>query len=247
MSDAPPENLEQLHGLLQRAQALKDRLAAGPRALAARQARLQKLEEDLERRRKTSREVLLAQREQEGRLKLQQSRTDELRVKLNTVKKNDEYKAILTQISNDRTLIRQSEEEILTAMGQVEELNNLVKEAEQAVEQARQKVQEMEQQVVADAGQYRAKLDTFQQQIEESERLIPHDDRDQYRRLVRQRGADSMAVVEEMACSGCFTALVPQAVNNLINGGTTVYCGSCGRILYLSQEATPELVRRGRV
>jgi predicted nucleic acid-binding Zn-ribbon protein len=43
-----------------------------------------------------------------------------------------------------------------------------------------------------------------------------------------------MAPVENGVCTGCYVALRPQQRVQL-NGGTIVFCSSCGRLLYLAQ------------
>ena len=55
-----------------------------------------------------------------------------------------------------------------------------------------------------------------------------------YRRVVGSLGADAMAPVENGVCTGCYVALRPQQRVQL-NGGTIVFCSSCGRLLYLAQ------------
>ena len=64
---------------------------------------------------------------------------------------------------------------------------------------------------------------------------IPADQREQYLRNVKGRGADAMAFVEGGACSGCFVSVTTQMMNELINSHSLVFCKSCGRILYLPE------------
>src|SRR5437764_1417624 len=82
----------------------------------------------------------------------------------------------------------------------------------------------------------RAKLQELEAEIVAAEGFIPEDQRDQYRRLVKQRGADALAAVEHAACSGCYVSPTAQMMNELINGHHLVFCNSCGRILYLAEE-----------
>ena len=68
---------------------------------------------------------------------------------------------------------------------------------------------------------------------------IPDDQRDQYRRVIKQRGADAMASVETSACTGCFVSVTAQMLNELINAESLVFCKSCGRLLYLHEDERP--------
>ena len=62
------------------------------------------------------------------------------------------------------------------------------------------------------------------------------DQRDRYRRTVKQRGADALASVDGGACSGCYVTLTHQVMNELINGHNLQFCMTCGRMLYLNDE-----------
>ena len=55
-----------------------------------------------------------------------------------------------------------------------------------------------------------------------------------------------MAFVENSACSGCFVSVTSQTMNELINARNMSFCMSCGRILYLAEEDTPNTRRSAR-
>ena len=61
-----------------------------------------------------------------------------------------------------------------------------------------------------------------------------------------ERGARHMAFVEGSACSGCFVSVTSQTMNELINARNMSFCMSCGRILYLAEEDTPNTRRSSR-
>src|SRR4051812_35531836 len=94
--------LRDLHHLHQRAKALRDRLIPAPRTLAARQAALATRQADLEKARKTLQDAKLSLKKNEHTLQAHQTKIDDLKVKLNQVKKNDEYKALQNQIAHDK-------------------------------------------------------------------------------------------------------------------------------------------------
>ena len=79
--------------------------------------------------------------------------------------------------------------------------------------------------------------------IVDAEAIIPEEQRDRYRRTVKQRGADALAEVDGSACSGCFTTVTAQNMNELINGHNLLFCMTCGRILYLAEEDHPNTRR----
>lgn len=237
------EALKQIHDLHQRAKAIRDRVVTGPKTIAARQAAQAKREAELEAARKALQveKVMLSQREHQ--LKGQQSKCDDLRVKLNTVKKNDEYSLIMKALQSEGQSIQQTEEQILESMGRVETMTAqlAVREAEvkQAAEDAAKFVAEIQAQI--DSG--KAQLADMDARIVAAEEVIPEDERDRYRRNVKQRAADALAEVEGSACTGCYTTVTSQMMNELIAAQSLVFCKSCGRILYLAEEAE-NLTRR---
>src|SRR4051794_6412784 len=109
---ATAESLRNLHELHQRAKALRDRLSSGPRTLAARQAALATRQAELEAARKALQDAKMHVKKHEHSLKGIETKIDDLKVKLNQVKKNDEYKALQNQIAHDNASQGKIEEDI---------------------------------------------------------------------------------------------------------------------------------------
>ena len=239
-------NLRDLHQLHQRAKALRDRLSSGPRTLAARQAALAGRQAAQEDARKALQEEKVAVKKHEHHLQSQQVRSDELRVKLNLVKKNEEYKAIQNQLALDAKNMEKTEGEILEAMVRVDEKTVVVHAIELEVKKFADEVAALAQQIEAHADAQKAQLADLDRAIVDSENLIDPDQRERYRRTVKQRGADALASVEGNACSGCFVTLTHQVMNELINAHTLQFCMACGRMLYLPDEDHVNAQRSGR-
>ncbi len=113
---ATAEILRDLHLLHQRAQALRDRLASGPKTLAARQLALANRQAELEQAKKTLQDAKLQLKKHEHSIQGIDTKIDDLKVKLNLVKKNDEYKALQNQIAHEQATKSKIEEEMLVAM-----------------------------------------------------------------------------------------------------------------------------------
>jgi predicted nucleic acid-binding Zn-ribbon protein len=239
---ATADNLRDLHLLHQRAKALRDRLASGPRTLAARQAALSTRQSEFDAAKKAHQDSKVQLNKQEHALKSIDLKIDDLKVKLNLVKKNDEYKALQNQIAHENTTKSKVEEEILLAYDVIETKAADTKKNEDEVKRLAADVtglqKELDEQVVA----YKAQLEELEKSIVEAESLIPDDHRDKYRRIVARYGADALAVCENASCNGCYTTLTSQLINDLINGELT-FCLSCGRLLYLLE---PEIANTRR-
>jgi predicted nucleic acid-binding Zn-ribbon protein len=238
--------LRELHDLHHRAKALRDRLTSGPKTLAARKAALANRQAALEEAKKALQDEKVAVKKHEHHLQSQQSKSDDLKVKLNAVKKNDEYKAIQNQLALDKNNMLKTEGEILEAMVRVDERTAALHALELEVKKFTEEIDALARQIEAHADAQKAQLADLDRAIVEAENLIDEDERERYRRTVKQRGADALASVEGGACSGCFVSVTAQAMNELIHGEKLIYCLTCGRMLYLTEDEMPVGSRRSR-
>ncbi len=65
-----------------------------------------------------------------------------------------------------------------------------------------------------------------------AEQPLPDNIRHAYERSVESKGPDAMSAVEDESCGGCYKMLPFNQYNDL-KLGRIVFCGSCGRLLYL--------------
>ena len=175
-----------------------------------------------------------------------QEKTAELRVKLNAIKKQVEYDAIRNQIANDNLAQSKLSEEILESMIKVDEQAASVTAQEADIKKIADEVAAMAAEIASKAAEQKASLAKLDAAIVEAEGFIAEDQVEQYRRNVKQRGADALAAVEENACSGCYVTVTTQMMNELINGHHLVFCKTCGRILYLAEEHVSATRRTAR-
>src|SRR6202051_4298054 len=110
---ATAESLRALHELHQRAKALRDRLSSGPKTLAVRQTTLATRQAQVELDRKALQDSKVQLKKQEHTLQGIDNKIDDLKTKLNLVKKNEEYKALQNQIAHEASAKSKVEEEIL--------------------------------------------------------------------------------------------------------------------------------------
>ena len=124
-------------------------------------------------------------------------------------------------------------------MDKVDAKTAAVHAAELEVKKFADEVAALARQIEEHADAQKAQLAELDKAIVDAESLIEEDQRDRYRRTVKQRGADALAAVNGGAYSGCYVTVTPQMMNELINGGKLIFCLSCGRILYLAEEDHP--------
>lgn len=231
---ATADALRDLHTLHQRAKAVRDRLESGPKTLTVRQAALVARQADLEKARKVLQDAKVALSKNEHALQASQAKIDDLKVKLNLVKKNEEYKALQNQIAHDKAAMGKYEDQILHTYETIEAEGAEFARLDAEVKQFAQDVEQLQKDLETQAVSQTAQLAEIETTIIGAEDSIPIDQREQYRRVVRQLGADALAAVEGGACVGCYTSVTAQMLNELISRDALTFCKSCGRILYLS-------------
>jgi uncharacterized protein len=237
------ENLSDLHQLHQRARALRDRLASGPKTLAARTAALANRQAELDQVRKTLQDSKVQLKKHEHSIQGVDTKIDELKIKLNLVKKNEEYKALQNQIAHENAAKAKIEEEMLVSLEAIESHTSLASRLEVDVKRYSDEVAAIRQQIEEQSASHQTQLRELETAIIEAESVILEAHRDQYRRLVGRYGADALAACEDSACLGCYTSIPAQMVNNLINNAGLQFCLSCGRLLYLPE---PEIANTRR-
>jgi uncharacterized protein len=245
MSATTAENLRDLHELHQRAKALRDRLTSGPKTLAVRQTTLASRTAQLETEHKALQDAKVKLKKHEHTLQGIETKISDLTTKLNLVKKNDEYKALQNQIAHEEAAKSKIEEEILTALEDVETRTAEYSKLEVDAKRFSAEVVTLQQQIDNEAIAQKAQLTELETAIVQAEHVIPEEYRVQYRRIVARYGPDSLAACDEGSCLGCFTSLTAQMVNDIINGTGLSFCLSCGRLLYHMEKAVVTTRRKG--
>jgi uncharacterized protein len=232
---ATAENLSDLHQLHRRARALRDRLASGPRTLAARLAALANRQAELEQVRKALQDSKVQLKKHEHSVQGIDTKIDDLKIKLNLVKKNEEYKALQNQIAHEASSKAKIEEEMFVALESIESKTADAGRLELEVKRFADEVAALRKQIEEQSASHESQLRELETAIIEAETVIPQAHRDQYRRIVGRYGADALAACEDGACLGCYTSIPAQIVNDLINNAGLPFCLSCGRLLYLAE------------
>ena len=237
------ENLRELHSLHQRARAIRDRLVSGPKTLASREAILATKQAALEQARKALKDAKAHNKNREVQLQSIEGRIDDLKIKRNSAKKQAEYDGFTNQIAHDQAAKAKVEDEILQNFDAIEAQSTELARLEAEAKQLADEVTKLRTDLDSERASQEAKLRELEAAITSAEEIIPADQRDQYRRVVKQRGADAMAAVEMEdkrrdvgACSGCYVSVTTQMLNELHHAQQLVFCKTCGRILYVVED-----------
>ncbi len=225
-----------LHRIQRQLTDLRSQLAAGPKQIAAQMNQLKHAEhkqeqvaEDLTKARKHADEKQLLLRSSEAKI-------NDLEAKRNTAKTNREYQLLGEQIEADKMAIKVLEDEILESLERVDEVNNKQPAAKENLKRVAEALETLRDQVKKETARLESEVARVMSQLEEAEGELNSETKEIYKRVVKHKGEDGMAVSEGGCCGGCHQQLTGKMLSQLLTGSVAM-CRSCGRLLY-EPEAT---------
>ena len=153
---------------------------------------------------------------------------------LNSVKSNDAYKVLLTQIEAAKKEKSAIEDQVLVLMETIDGLQKAAKsvEAEHQRQCAALDAEDaaLNEQEAADKSQAEAK----HAEREAFAAGLPNAARERYDSIQRGRpGFQAVVPFQDMICGGCHTGLTASLLNEVMKGKELVACESCSRLLYI--------------
>jgi uncharacterized protein len=227
--------LRELHRIHIQLSDLRERLDRGPKAIRSRTAVVAQTEEQVAKLQAELKAARVALDQKQLQLKSGEGKIGELKVKLNQANTNREYQALRDQIAADEMANSVLADEILEAMEKLDQQKAVIPESESRVVKAKDELTKAQQQVRAEEEMLRGDIKRLEGQLQETEAGLPDDFRDMYLRIVKAKGPDGMAPIDNGNCGGCYQQLTINVVNE-INMGRVVLCKSCGRVLYLAED-----------
>lgn len=173
--------------------------------------------------------------EQEAKEKENQKRQGEL----NSLKSNDAYKAMLSEIEAGKQAVVKIEDQILEVMEAMDRSDKEYKErekkfkADEAVMKGEvQKLEGEKAVILEEANKKKAERDKYA-------KTVPPAIFQQYEAIRDKRGGVAIVPMVNNSCSGCRMTLTPNKANEVKKAKTMVLCDNCTRILYLPRENQP--------
>ena len=219
---------------------LQAEIAELPRRVAAIETKLAGIKAHIEEVKARGKANESKRRSLEAEIQSQQQKISKYRDQSLEVKTNDQYKALMHEISFAEKDIRNCEDQILEIMLETESQDKDLKQAEleqksQAAEVEKEKslARARTEQDERELGEWSAKRATLRAGINS-------DVLERYDRVVRARGV-AIAEVRDQKCMACNVVLRPQTYDELRSNQLIMSCDSCGRILYYdaTRDAVP--------
>jgi predicted nucleic acid-binding Zn-ribbon protein len=229
--------LRTIHRIHRQLSDLEGRLQRGPQQTRAAEAYVKHSEQQLAKVRDEAKAMRMATDAKQVRLKAGEDKIKELSLKLNAAGSNREYQALKDQIAAQKVTNGLLDDEILEGWERADELKRQIAQADEVLQKAREKLEHVRTEVNRQEPLIREDLSRLRDELEETEASLPVDLKEMYGRVVRQRGEDALAAVENQICSGCHQQ-VPLNVCAEIMLAHPMFCRSCGRLLYMPEGHT---------
>jgi predicted nucleic acid-binding Zn-ribbon protein len=226
--------LRELHRIHQHLAELRDRLERGPKQVRAREGNVAQLEARLAEAREKSKQTQMGVDRKQLDLKAGEQKVVDLKVKLNAANSNREYQALLEQIAAAEMAGSVLSDEILEGLERIDQQGVSVQEAEKNLAAGKQELDKAKKAVDDSAAAIHADVTRLEAELVEAEKGLPGEIKADYQRVVRSKGADSLAAVDDGVCTGCGQQITLNMQNEL-KLSKLVFCKSCGRLLYLPE------------
>jgi predicted nucleic acid-binding Zn-ribbon protein len=226
--------LRELHRLRRHIAGLQEEINRLPVRLKAQQGKLTRQEEDLKVARDALQHIKVGIHQNEVSLKEANQHITKLEGQ--PVSNKKEYDALRNEVAAERKKCGTIEDAILECMAVAEEQSARIPELEKSLKAGKDELDRFEVTAKERVAGLTDELRKTQAQLKEVEATLPDGIRKDYERLVASRGEDALSLAKKGTCSACYSALTEQQRNDLA-AGRLVLCKSCGRIVYLADEA----------
>ena len=175
--------------------------------------------------------------------KLQRSKTAELEMEgeqrgkyqaqLREVKSNEEYQALDNQISFVQEKEAEIEDEILSAMLRIDQLNEELAQQQKAFDAEQKKHNAQKAEYEQEAKDLKSAIKTWQNKQKDFSHQIDSGLIDQYQARFKRYRRGLVSLVIENACGNCHLTIPPQTLQEARKYEQFIRCGSCRLILYI--------------
>ncbi len=228
------ETLLEAQGLEQRLKELDAEISSLPRRIALLEAPLAAQQAEIDRAAAATAMAQAERRKIESQIQDLKTRVAKSRNHSAEVKTNQEYKAVLDEITYSEGEISRCEERILQLMEEIEGHEAAAREVEAKRAQIQAEVDAAKAETRARTDADLAEKQRLQDQLGALRQGINPNTLRRYDRVARLRG-QAVAVLDQYACGACRVRLRPQFLQEITSRPEEVFfCETCGRLLYVA-------------
>ncbi len=226
-----------LHGLDERLVTLTAALGRYPGERQGLEQRLAAERIKLEAHKQRLHEQQLKHRQLEKDIETLQAEERKFQSQLPMVKKNEEYQALLHEITDRKTRRSDRETELLVMMDEEQRLNAERPGIEQALKVLEAESAARLQTIASEEQREREQVAAVETQRRELIEKLPAAVRSRYERIRVSREGRAVVPIVKGACGGCYRGQPPQALQEARRGDRVLTCDGCGRMLIWPPEA----------
>lgn len=152
---------------------------------------------------------------------------------LNSVKKNEEYSALLHEIDGVKKSIGQKEERIIAIMLEMDEAKARLDEDRKRIAEEQKGLDKQCTEIDAELSEAVGRRKVLEAERPKIAEGVPADMMSKYERLRKKfPSGDILVPMKDEVCTGCNMHLRPQIVNEILQGHKIHGCQHCGRLLF---------------
>ena len=227
--------VRRLHEILLLAADIRGQIERAPKQLKAAQTALQAAKDAVQ----GCKDSIKKSRMEADRKQLQQRQYEtklyEWQGKLNAAANNREYQAVKDQIAADTQANSVLSDEIFEILEGIDSLQIKLADLERICKMTEEDSGKAESRIAERMVVLKRDLERVEGELKGAESALPEDFAAIYHPLVKTRGEEAFAPLDERSCGGCNTGLPPRIIDQL-RMGNPVACSSCGRWIYRPEE-----------
>lgn len=227
--------IRRLHEILLLAADIRGQIERAPKQLKAAQMALQAAKDAVQ----GCKDSIKKSRMEADRKQLQQRQYEtklyEWQGKLNAAANNREYQAVKDQIAADTQANSVLSDEIFEILEGIDSLQLKLADLERICKMTEEDSGKAESRIAERMVVLKRDLERVEGELKGAESALPEDFAAIYHPLVKTRGEEAFAPLDERSCGGCNTGLPPRIIDQL-RMGNPVACSSCGRWIYRPEE-----------
>ncbi len=204
-----------------------------PRKISALDNRVAEYEQKIADRELEQRELKKQYREQEADVQQNAERIKRSQVKLDSIKSNREYQALLKEIDNLKATNSRIEDEMLTSLDRIETNEREIKAAKNEYAHVTDETSREKGMIQSQDEENRAKMAQLEADREKIAQRIDPRVLKQFQQIKTMIPDSNVIVpVREAVCEGCHMSIMPQTYNDLQRSEKLMSCPHCQRMIY---------------
>jgi hypothetical protein len=229
------EKLVELQRVDLEAVRLNAQLATIPKTIARIDAQLAAARKRVEDARAAIKAGETAKRQHEHEVQSLNEKISKFRGQSSSIKNNEQYKALLSEIAHAEGEIAGYEEKVIGVMLQADALHSQLAAAEEALRAESADVERQKAEASKEGDAERVAAAKAEAQSRSLRKGVEETLLATYDRILKSRGY-AVAEVLDHRCTACQVMLRPQVLSNIRAAHEVVHCDSCGRMLYYLPE-----------